>query len=67
LKENDGRDAGSRRRAACFGSLTIDFVDVLGPASGRGVMVAILGAEGADRLRIAGGFGADSEDDGARG
>ena len=63
LKENDGKDEGSRRRAACFGSLEAGFVEcdsVLGPAS---VMTAVLGAEGVGRLGITGGFSADSEED----
>ena len=68
MKENDGRDAGSSRRTACFGSLGTDFVEcdsVLGPASGRDVLAAILGAEGVGRLGIVGGFGADDEDEDA--
>jgi hypothetical protein len=42
-KENDGRDAGSRERAACFGSLGADFIGcdpILGPGSGGGVVTA---------------------------
>lgn len=63
LNENDGRDAESRRRAACFGSLGSAFVECnseLGPASGRGLAIATAGVGAVGRLGIAGGFG-DSE------
>ncbi len=46
LNKNDGRDAVSRRRAACFGSLGVAFVEYeseLGPASGRGLVTATAG------------------------
>ena len=36
---------------------------VLGPASGREVLEAVLGAEGVGTLGIAGGFGADDEEE----
>jgi hypothetical protein len=69
LKENDGRDAGSRESAACFGSLGTDFVEcdsVLGPASGGGLGTARLGA-GVGRLGITACFGAGSDADGSWG
>ena len=62
LNENDGRDAVSRRRADCFGSLGDDFLECgseLGPASGRGFVTAIPVVGGVGRLGIAGGFGED--------
>jgi hypothetical protein len=61
LNENDGRDAVSRRRAACFGSLGVNFVECgaeLGPASGREL---VTGVGGVGRLGIAAGFGGGSE------
>jgi len=64
LNENDGRDAVSKRRAACFGSFGDDFVECgseLGPASGRGFVTAIPVVGGVGRLGIAGGFGEDNE------
>jgi hypothetical protein len=64
LNENDGREAMLRRRAACFGSLGVDFVECgseLGPASGKELVTAIANVGGVGRLGIAGGFGADSE------
>jgi len=64
LKENDGRDAVSMRRVACFGSLGADFIgcgSVLGPASGTGLGTATLGAKGVGRLGIAGGFRSNSD------
>jgi hypothetical protein len=67
-KENDGKNEGSRRRAACFGSLETGFVvcdSVLGLASGSGVMTAVLGAEGVGRLGITGVFCAVNVEEGA--
>lgn len=64
LNENDGRDAVSRRRAACFGSLGVAFVECgseLGPASVTGVATATAGVQAVGRLGTMGGFGDDSE------
>ena len=69
LKENDGRDTGSRESAACFGSLGADFVEcdsVLGPASGGGLGTARLGA-GVGRLGMTACFGAGGDVDGSWG
>jgi hypothetical protein len=64
LNENDGSDVVSRRRAACFGSLGVAFVECgseLGPASGRGLATATAGVGAVRRLGIVVGFGEDSE------
>ncbi len=64
LNKNDGRDAVSRRRAACFGSLGVAFVEYeseLGPASGRGLVTATAGVGAVGRLGMVDGSDEDIE------